>query len=159
MKVPSKQLIEQLNIIHKNFVWNNKRPKIKHSTLIASYSEGGYNDIDINTKLSSIKMSWVTRLIDDNFHPWKIIPSKIFSVFGGTNIIFHTNTFLSLCCRKNVDKIPSFYRDLVYLWLCRYQFDRLPSPPGTPGAFAPKCVPSPGAFAQQKMPGGWANKG
>ena len=31
-------------------------------------------------------------------------------------------------------------------------------PPGHPGAFAPKCVPSPRAFAQQKMPGGWANK-
>ena len=44
--------------------------------------------------------------------------------------------------------------------LCRYQFDRLPPPPpGHPGAFAPKCVPSPGAFAQQKMPGGRANKG
>ena len=69
MKVPLKQLIEQLNIIHKNFIWNNKRPKIKHSTLIASYSEGGYNDIDMNAKLSSIKVSWVTRLMDDNFHP------------------------------------------------------------------------------------------
>ena len=32
-------------------------------------------------------------------------------------------------------------------------------PPWHPGAFAPKCVPSPGAFAQQKMPGGQANKG
>ena len=46
----------------------------------------------------------------------KIIPSKIFSMLGGTNIIFHTNTLLSLRCRKNVDKIPRFYRDLVYLW-------------------------------------------
>ena len=32
------------------------------------------------------------------------------------------------------------------------------NPPGHPGAFAPKCVPSPRAFAQQKMPGGLANK-
>ena len=31
-------------------------------------------------------------------------------------------------------------------------------PPGHPGAFAPKCVPSPRASAQQKMPGGRANK-
>ena len=31
-------------------------------------------------------------------------------------------------------------------------------PPGHPRAFAPKCVPSPRAFAQQKMPGGRANK-
>ena len=38
------------------------------------------------------------------------------NILCGTNIIFHTNTLLSLHCRKNVDKIPSFYRDLVYLW-------------------------------------------
>ena len=31
-------------------------------------------------------------------------------------------------------------------------------PPGHPGAFARKCVPNPRAFAQQKMPGGRANK-
>ena len=42
--------------------------------------------------------------------------------------------------------------------LCRYQFDQFPSPPGHPGAFVLKCVPSPRAFAQQKMPGGRANK-
>ena len=30
--------------------------------------------------------------------------------------------------------------------------------PGHPGAFAPKCVSSPRAFAQQKMPGSRANK-
>ena len=31
-------------------------------------------------------------------------------------------------------------------------------PPGHPGAFAPKCVPSPRAFAQQKMPRDRTNK-
>ena len=30
--------------------------------------------------------------------------------------------------------------------------------PRHPRAFAPKCVHSPRAFAQQKIPGGWANK-
>ena len=30
--------------------------------------------------------------------------------------------------------------------------------PGHPGAFAPKCVPSPRAFAQQKILGDRANK-
>ena len=41
MKVPSKFVIDQLNTLHKNFIWNNKRPKIKHSTLIADYCDGG----------------------------------------------------------------------------------------------------------------------
>ena len=31
-------------------------------------------------------------------------------------------------------------------------------PPGHSGAFAPKCVPSPRAFAQEKMPRGGVNK-
>ena len=28
MKVPSKFVIDQLNTVHKNFIWNNKRPKL-----------------------------------------------------------------------------------------------------------------------------------
>ena len=42
-----KQFIEQLNSLQKDFIWNRRRPKIKHSTLIADYLEGGYKDIDI----------------------------------------------------------------------------------------------------------------
>ena len=29
MKIPSKQLIDQLYVLHKNFIWDKKRPKIK----------------------------------------------------------------------------------------------------------------------------------
>ena len=105
MKIPSKQLIDQLYVLHKNFIWDKKRPKIKHSTLIADYSEGGYKDIDIKSKISSMKFSWRTRLLDNNFHPWKIIPTKIFALFGGLKIKFHPNLQLSKRCSKNIDNI------------------------------------------------------
>ena len=52
----SKQFIEQLNSLQIAFIWNGRRPKIKHSTLIVEYGEGGYKDIDIETKLSSLKV-------------------------------------------------------------------------------------------------------
>ena len=107
MKVPSKQLIEQLNIIHKNLVWNNKRPK--HSTLIVSYSEGGYNDIDINTELSSIKLSWVTRLMDENFHPWKVIPSKIQAKYS----LYFTLTHSCLCV---VERMSIKFLVFIEIW-------------------------------------------
>ena len=55
MKVPSKFVIDQLNTLHKNFIWNNKRPKVKHSTLIADYCEGGYKDVDIENKIAAWK--------------------------------------------------------------------------------------------------------
>ena len=116
MKIPSNQLIHQLYVLHKNFISDKRRPKIKHSTLIGDYSEGSYKDIDIKSKISSLKVSWGTRLLDNNFHPWKIIPNKIFAVFGGLKIIFHSNLQLSKCCSKNIDNIPVFYKELVYLW-------------------------------------------
>ena len=31
---PSKQILNQLNLIQRDFIWRDSRPKIKHSTLI-----------------------------------------------------------------------------------------------------------------------------
>ena len=53
IKCPFKQILDQKNIVHKSFIWDNKKPKTKQSTLIADYSEGGYKDIDIETKISA----------------------------------------------------------------------------------------------------------
>ena len=57
MKCQSKQVVHQLNIMQRGFIWNNKEPKIKHSTSVADYSEGGYKDIDIKTKISALKVA------------------------------------------------------------------------------------------------------
>ena len=47
----TKDFIKQLEDLRKNFIWNRRRPKIKHSTLIGDYVDGGYKDVDIETKL------------------------------------------------------------------------------------------------------------
>ena len=116
MKVPSKFIIDQLNTLHKNFIWNNKRPKIKHSTLIADYKEGGYKDVDIENKIAALKTKWVTRLIDKNFHPWKIIPNLLLSDIGGVDVIFHQNLQVSKQCIAQIKQFPKFYQDLIQIW-------------------------------------------
>ena len=116
MKSPSKKIIDQLNTIQKEFIWNNKKPKIKHSTLIANYSEGGLKDIDIKSKITSLKVKWITRLLDNNFHPWKIVPKYYFSNVGGIIIIFHSNLQLSKQCSIRIKQIPAFYQELVQIW-------------------------------------------
>ena len=68
MKCLPKQMLDQLNTLHKSFILSNRKPKSKHSTLIADYGEGGYKDIDIKSKVSALKVTWVTRLLDTNFH-------------------------------------------------------------------------------------------
>ena len=79
--------------------------------MIGNYSERGYKDKDIKSNISSLKVSWGTRLLDTNFHPWQITPNKIFAVFGGLKIIFHPNLQLSKHCSKNIDNMPVFIKN------------------------------------------------
>ena len=88
-----------MDIAHKSFIWDNKKPKIKHATLIADYSEGGYKDVDIETKIYALKVNWVKRLLDSIFHSWKIIPTILFSGIGGLKVVFHSNLKLSRQCK------------------------------------------------------------
>ena len=54
--------------------------------------------------------------MDTNFHPWKIIPSQIFSEVGGAKIIFHFNFKLSKQCPLQGKNLPKFYNELVRSW-------------------------------------------
>ena len=91
MKSVPSYVVDSIQTLHKDFIWNGKTPKIKHTTLISDYTNGGLKDIDINFKLCSLKFSWITRSLDkSNFHPWKVIANEILRPVGGCNI-FHTN--------------------------------------------------------------------
>ena len=54
MKPYSKKFLDDLNEIQKDFIWRGRKPKIKHTSLIGDYSEGGMKDIDIKAKLESL---------------------------------------------------------------------------------------------------------
>ena len=60
--------------IQKNFIWQGKKAKIKHSTLCNGYENGGLKNVDLRNKITSIQCSWVKRLFEDDFHDWKVIP-------------------------------------------------------------------------------------
>ena len=104
------KLIEQ---IHLDFIWSNKRPNIKHSTLIGNYAKGGLKDIDITAKMKALHLSWLNRLYDDNSHPWKNIPLFYFNRVSCNTILFHPN----LCINDDTIKgIPMFYQNIIKHW-------------------------------------------
>ena len=110
------------HLIQKKFISSNKQPKIKHSTLSADHKDGGgggggYKDIDIETKILSLKVKWVSRLLDDNFHPWKIIPNLVLLPPALEKNIFHFNLQLSEACLAKMKKFPLFYQQLVQIWV------------------------------------------
>ena len=106
-----KNIIQNLQRIQKDFIWNGKKPKIKHSCLIADYENGGLKDIDIETKMAALQLSWLKRLYSDNFHPWKNIPLKCIEIKFGTKEIFYPNVEI-----VPPSGIPNFYKQIIIKW-------------------------------------------
>ena len=86
-------------------------------TLISDYSKGGCKDVDISTKVSTLRLTWITRLLGDNFHHRKVIINLLFLNVGGLKTIFHYNLKLSKYCRQKVSRFPKVYNELVQIWL------------------------------------------
>ena len=55
-------IIDQLNKIQKDFIWNRKAPQIRHSTICNSYKNGGLKSANIPNNLTSLQCSWIKRL-------------------------------------------------------------------------------------------------
>ena len=77
--VPS-STIDLLNKIQKDFLWDIKNAKIKHTILCCDYTNGGLRSVDIFSKIVSLQYSWVRQLFDNNFHQWKVIPLYLIHV-------------------------------------------------------------------------------
>ena len=116
MKNFPSQLIKILDDIQKDFIWSKLQPKTKRSTLIGNYEEGGYKDVDVATKMNPLNIIWIRRSTDDNFQTGKIILSKLFRPIGGTSF-FHKNLKLADSCMRVVETSPTFYQELVQLWV------------------------------------------
>ena len=92
------------------FHLEGKPPKSKHTSFIVDYVDGGYKDVDIATKLESLKVMWIRRILDNNFHVWKAIPQTF-------NIkLFHNNFQPSQTCKNEINLYPKFYQELISLW-------------------------------------------
>ena len=116
MKSVPSYVVDSMQALHKDFKWNGKKPKIKHTTLISDYTNGGLKNIDFNCKLLSLKFSWIARLLDkSNFYSWKAIANEILRPVGGFGI-FHTNLSMSSETRKELRNLPSYYKDIINLF-------------------------------------------
>ena len=56
------EMINGLNKIQKEFIWNGKNQKNYHSTLGNKYENGGLKNGDILSKVIRLKCSWIKRL-------------------------------------------------------------------------------------------------
>ena len=103
-------IIDKIEKLQKDYIWSGKNPKIKHSSLIGDYADGGLKDVDIKAKFKSLKLSWIRRLYSSEFHPWKNIPLKLIEQSFKQNI-FHSN--IKITPPRN---FPEFYKQIIIYW-------------------------------------------
>ena len=58
------EIVEKIEKIQNDFIWEDKKTKVKHNTFITDYIDGGLKDIDIRAKMESLHLSWLKRLYD-----------------------------------------------------------------------------------------------
>ena len=51
MKDIPPQFLDDLQALRKEFLWDGKWLKVKHSMLIWNYDEGGFKDVDLPSKI------------------------------------------------------------------------------------------------------------
>ena len=69
----------------------------------------------VDLKILSLKTSWIRKLKDSNFYPWKVSANHLLSKVGG-EAIFHANLSLSEKFRQRTNDLPLFYEELVLIW-------------------------------------------
>lgn len=66
---PPEEFIVALEKEFSSFLWNGKRSKIKNSVVCKPYVDGGLKMLNVRSFLSSMKISWLRRLCNNN--TWK----------------------------------------------------------------------------------------
>jgi hypothetical protein len=95
---PPDHIIKSLQNIFYTFIWNGKTDKIKRSTLICDYSNGGLKMPHIQSFIHALKVSWIKKIVDPmNQGPWKVPISDHFTYLSQTfsNLLFTAITSLN----------------------------------------------------------------
>ena len=90
------------------FMWNGKGKKIAYDVLIQTVEEGGLKLVDFESKVKTLKISWIKRMVTDNMQNWKAAPSSFLNT---------TNFGLYFMCNQGKKEItPKFYQDIHNYW-------------------------------------------
>ena len=126
------EITNELNKIQKEFIWNVKNPRIKHSTFCNKYKNGGLKNVDIFSKVISLQFASIKRLYNNSSHPWKIIPFCLIDTYLEKNFKFHSNIGIPA---NKIKSLPIYYTQIF-----KRCSENLPSFPNLPSAIASQVI-------------------
>ena len=66
------EILDKIDKLLFDYLWDNKRSKIKRTTMIAKIEDGGLGMIDVHEVHNAAKCTWIKRLNDETNSKWKI---------------------------------------------------------------------------------------
>ena len=86
---PPESILNDSETVFYQFLWNDKKNKIKRSVIINEYEEGVLKMPNIQSFNKALKMSWLHTLLDPfNHSPWKVLVLGSMQKWGGSNILY-----------------------------------------------------------------------
>ena len=79
-------IVKEANKIIFSYIWKGK-DKIKRTTQIADYCNGGLKMLDIESISKTQKVVWIKRFLNQEKHPWKIYLMSLLDNYGGVNLL------------------------------------------------------------------------
>ena len=109
MLTPPEEVIKSVQEKLFNFLRRNKKDKIKREVLFQRPNKGGLNFPNFRTTVKALRLSWISRLLNDSNAAWNAIPNSFFNRYGGPPFLLKYNYN-----SKHLDKsISSFYLELL----------------------------------------------
>ena len=72
-------VVKELKNLITNFIWNGGSPKVAYNNLIQSINMGGLKLVDIESKIKALKLTWITRLVNNQDKNWTAIPRLLYN--------------------------------------------------------------------------------
>ncbi len=104
------KIIKRLHDLITQFVWNKKKPKVKHTTMVGCIEDGGLKLPDIRSKIKSIKIAWLQRMCNTDLLFWKHYCKSIFNI---------ECNMIPFCkwSKGDVEKVSNdFYKQILLYW-------------------------------------------
>ena len=114
MVTPTPEMIKKATNVLNCFLWGSNVNKVKHTSCIAPYNEGGLRMPDVQTIIDSQRISWIKRFFcTDKNTQWKIFFEWQFEKLGGLNIFQNGNIAVKDIQNRG---LTSFYESIVVAW-------------------------------------------
>ena len=74
-----------------NFIWKNKRDKIKRESLYQDLTAGEIRMVNFDVMIKALRLAWIPRLLPTETLNWKTIPDRLFKKCAGLNLLLRCN--------------------------------------------------------------------